>query len=170
MITQAQLKDLFSYCPATGLFTRIVSRSNRVKVGDVAGTITRKGYRRISINDKGYLAHRLAWLYMHDFMPVMIDHKDRNPSNNRIGNLRIATESLNAKNAKIRSDNTSGVTGVCFGKRRGTWFARINHHKRIINLGTFATKEEAIQARRDAEKKYSYMLIRKQHNQIEGVR
>lgn len=42
----------------------------------------------------------------------MIDHKDKNPRNNKIGNLRLVDTALNSRNTKLHNTNTSGVIGV----------------------------------------------------------
>ena len=52
---------------------------------------------------------------------------------------------------KIRSTNTSGVTGVWFDKSRGKWCAEIMFKKKKYSLGRYADKEDAIKARKKAE-------------------
>ena len=47
-----------------------------------------------------------------------IDHVDGSKLNNRLSNLRPATPRINALNSTLRSDNKSGVNGVCKGKAR----------------------------------------------------
>ena len=64
------------------------------------------------------------------------DHKDRNTLNNRKDNLRRATKSQNAQNQSLPINNTSGVIGVCWHKRKCQWQVRIcdkeNHRKTIL--------------------------------------
>ena len=79
-----------------------------------------------------------------------IDHKDRDPLNNKISNLRLATRKENCANQKIRKNNTSGVTGVLWNKSKGKWEAWIKK----VYLGCFLNKEDAIKARKEAELKY----------------
>lgn len=84
----------------------------------------------------------------------VIDHINHDTTDNRKVNLRKVTMMQNSINRKRRSDNTSGYTGV-FQKRDSTrWYANITVNKEIIRLGSFATKQEAIEARREAEIKY----------------
>lgn len=78
------------------------------------------------------------------------DHINRNPLDNRRGNLRIATRSQNGANTKLNANNTSGYKGVSFHKGNGKWQAQIkvNQHKKA--LGYFNTPEEASDAYREA--------------------
>ena len=54
----------------------------------------------------------------------------------------------------MRSDNTSGFTGVYWLKNNRTWEARINVNKESIGLGYYKNKKDAIKARKEAEEKY----------------
>jgi hypothetical protein len=69
-------------------------------------------------------------------------------------NLRIVSASNNVINQTLRSDNKSGVTGVCWFKRRGRWEAYIKVNKKKVNLGYFYKLEDAIVARLKAVKKH----------------
>lgn len=80
-----------------------------------------------------------------------IDHIDGNKLNNQPSNMRLATLAENARNALLRSDNTSGVKGVQWYKRYGKWMAIICVNGRNRNLGYFADKlnaENAVKAAR----------------------
>lgn len=83
-----------------------------------------------------------------------IDHIDRNTLNNRKSNLRIITQSENAVNCDIRSNNTSGITGVSWSNALQAWRAYINVNGQRIELGTRRNKEKAIRLRLEAEMKY----------------
>lgn len=100
MITQARLKELLSYDPATGVFIWKVTRNGKMKVGLPAGSIDREdGYVEICLDRRDYKAHRLAWLYVTGAWPVYgIDHIDRDKTNNRFINLRDVPHSVNLKN------------------------------------------------------------------------
>ena len=53
---------------------------------------------------------------------------------------------------RIRSTNTSGTTGVWFDKNRGKWCAEIMFKRKKYSLGRYTDKEDAIAARKAAEK------------------
>ena len=151
-LNQARLKDLFSYDAETGLFKRF-RRLGPKK--DIAGHIATKGHRQIMVDKKLYMAHRLAWLYIYGYFPdTLIDHINRNPDDNRISNLRLATSSQNQENTKTRTDNLCGYKGISFNKKENKWRARISKHGKTKHLGRFSSIDLAIQARKDAEDKY----------------
>ena len=154
-LTAEYLRSVIHYDPATGIFTRKVSTSPRVKAGDVAGSIDSNGYLRIMVQSRSYLAHRLAWLYVYGEWPKLtIDHINRNTSDNRIANLRDISHKQNGQNASIRIDNTSGHPGVFWCGREGKWQGRICHNYKTTHLGYFTTLEDAIAARKAGELKY----------------
>ena len=144
MIIQERLKELLHYDSETGLFTWLIATAQRIKVGDIAGSINSNGYIIIRIDSKNYRAHRLAFLYMTGKFPENdADHKDTNRTNNKWENLREATRSQNMMNGTKRKDNNSGFKGVGFHKLTGLWRARINLDKEEIYLGSFSTPELA---------------------------
>ena len=81
-----------------------------------------------------------------------VDHINRNTKDNRECNLRIVTHSENMFNRKLQSNNGSGTTGVYFWRNR--WWAEIYVNSKKIRLGSYRTKEEAIQERQNAETQY----------------
>ena len=159
-ISLNEAKENLEYIKETGDFVWIGKQFGITK-GSIAGHIrTNDGYRRIQINGKTILAHRLVWLFEYGNVPSSmyeIDHIDGNRLNNKVDNLRLVTRSSNCKNTKVRRTNTSGVTGVHKVKRSGKYIARINGlNKERIVLGTFDNFEDAVKARKDAELIYGY--------------
>ena len=73
---------------------------------------------------------------------------------NRKCNLRATTPSQNARNHKLSTSNTSGATGVTLQKSNQKWRATIGIDYNTITLGTYDTFEEAVRARKNAEKLY----------------
>lgn len=154
-LTHEELLALLIYCEITGIFRWRVSRGG-VEAGSVAGRISpTTGYQEISINGKLYKAHRLAWLYVHGVWPSdQIDHIDRDKTNNRIANLREATSVENHRNMSKPSNNTSDHVGVSWDKTRQKWYAYITHERKMLNLGLYDRKEDAIAARIAGELHY----------------
>ena len=107
------------------------------------------GYLDGAVLGQGVLAHRVAFAIAHGRWPVGIDHIDGDRRNNRLSNLREADQAENTLNAKIRADNKSGASGV-WRLKRGGWRARIKRSGVIEDLGTFQTKEAAVEAWRIA--------------------
>ena len=139
ILTQARLKELLHYDPATGVFTNARQRGQRGVLGAVAGSPNgARGYIRIKINGAKYFAHRLAWLHEYGALPAtQIDHIDRNPANNKISNLRVATSSENMQNTGLRCDNISGYKGVTRHTQENKWRARITINRKQYCLGLF---------------------------------
>lgn len=144
MITQDRLKEVIFYDPESGIFKWKAITSNRVKVGDIAGRDNGNGYIRISIDGRGYYAHRLAWLYIHGELPKKgIDHKDGDGKNNKIENLRPASQAQNGQNQKLRTTNVSGHTGVSRHNIPGKWIATIWKNNKKFHIGVFDSVSEA---------------------------
>lgn len=155
-LTQEMLKRILHYDPDTGIFTRLVSVSNNAQQSSVAGNKNPRGYRRIRIEGKEYLEHRLVWLYVHGYMPPHeIDHINRVRNDNRLSNLRLATRKINCTNTGMMSNNSSGVKGVTGSKSRKKWQAQIGANtkekRRNIYIGTYDNLSDAKLAREIAE-------------------
>ena len=158
-MTQAELKQLLDYDPSTGLFTWKPRPGNKAFNNRSAGKLTgqkptKKGYLLIYVKGKHYAAHRLAFLYMTGSMPVEVDHENHVKTDNRWCNLLPATSSSNKKNSPKPKNNTSGVVGVYF--KNPKWKAQIQHQGKVKNLGTFTNKQDAIAARKAAEKQLGF--------------
>lgn len=151
-ISQARLKALLNYDPDTGVFTYAMPRP-KVRVGNVAGHVHKgHGYRQIKLDGVMYLAHRLAWLYVHGEWPTdLLDHINRNRLDNRIVNLRQSDKFLNRQNVAVPCNSTSGVTGVTWNKVLQKWHARISLRGRRHHVGWYYSKEEAVDARKRAQ-------------------
>lgn len=148
------LKSLIRYDAKTGEFERLSKSSHNAK----SGTVNVHGYRVISLNNKQYYAHRLAWLYVFGEMPKgQIDHINGNRSDNRLDNLRDVSVSTNQQNLrKAQKNSKTGFLGVMYmgEKRRGKKYSSAVHHKgKRHNLGYFETPEEAHKAYLIAKRK-----------------
>ena len=144
MITQEKLKELLSYDKDAGVFTWAVRRRG-VAVGAVAGYNRLDGYIQLMAEGKLHYAHRIAWLYVYGELPKdQIDHINGVKTDNRICNLRLATNQENQHNkSSPRTDNTSGFLGVSWSKPAKKWRADIRINGRKKNLGFFNTADLA---------------------------
>ena len=158
MVTQKRLHELFTYDPNIGIFIRKIATAKNVGVGGVAGWLNpEKGYLFMSVDNKPYLAHRLAWLYVHGQFPRnQIDHINHKKTDNRICNLRDVTHKQNHKNRSKQRNNVSGITGVSWHSAASKWSAQIIVDTKSIHLGLYSNKQEAAEARRMAEQKYLF--------------
>lgn len=157
-ITQSLLHQLIYYSPETGVFTwksreRIFFQNDRsfnawngVYPGTVAGKHVDGEYEKIMVLGIRYRSHRLAFLYVHEYMPRIVDHINGNIKDNRIANLREATPSQNGHNKSLASNNTSGIKGVSWSDRHKRWEAYITINYKRTRLGFFKEKEEAFAA------------------------
>jgi signal peptidase I len=113
------LAEFFEYDPESpsGLrWKRIYKKGSTSKPGDVVGS-NDNGYWRVHALGSHYKAHKIVWALHNNFERqegLHIDHIDGNPSNNRIENLRLVSEHLNARNKPMMKNNKSGIHGVCF--------------------------------------------------------
>lgn len=82
-----------------------------------------------------------------------VDHIDRNPLNNKRDNLRIANASQNAANAPKHRDGSNLYRGV-YRRNNGRFSTKICINRRIIQLGTYDTAEEARDVYQKAAEKY----------------
>ncbi len=125
--------------------------------GKQAGYLAPVGYRYVALpNGSRVSEHRVIWAMTHDAWPKVIDHMDGDKTNNRLSNLRSVSQTENLRNAKRWSHNTSGVTGVCLEGRSGKWLATIKVNQRAIHLGLRETFDEAVELRREAERRFGF--------------
>jgi hypothetical protein len=135
MPTAQQIRELLSYDSSTGVFTRSVRTSNRIKAGSMAGSKDRKGYLCIRVLGRTHKAHRLAWIYVHGVWPAgEIDHINGDKADNRINNLRDVSKSTNQQNRRtVRGYSRDGLR----------WKAQIVANGSKFHLGCFGTEREA---------------------------
>jgi hypothetical protein len=82
------------------------------------------------------------------------DHIDHDTLNNQRSNLRVATNSQNQGNQKLRADNKSGYKGVSWNKKEKKWAAKMIHQGKQIFVGYFVDPKEASVAHSKASKQY----------------
>ena len=124
---------------------------NKRYANSPAGAEDPRGYIRIGIAKRYYMAHRLIWLFCKGWLPKALDHKNGKPWDNRIVNLRPATQSQNRYNSRRRLPTTTNTKGV-YKRPSGHYEAHICANYKRIHLGTFKTKKDAIRAVSKARK------------------
>lgn len=154
MINTEELKRLLAYDPETGVFLRNRDMKGGFRKGEIAGSIkTDSGYMLIQFQGKQYRAHRLAWLYVYGSFPEgNIDHINRIKTDNRICNLRVVDQKINACNSRLSKKSTSGMRGVTWAKHVNRWRAQANCGNKLVYLGLHIEKIEAFLTRLTWEK------------------
>lgn len=142
-LTAEILREKLNYDPETGVFTRRKHISSRYYAGSTVGTVNFWGYVILDIGGYKYMAHRVAWLYVHGEWPKHnIDHINGVRTDNRICNLRDVPQSVNLQNRHVPAQNAPYL-GVNFHKASGKWRATIGIDGTQKHLGCFATPEQA---------------------------
>ncbi len=72
-----------------------------------------------------------------------VDHIDGSKTNNHWENLRYATSSGNAMNAKNRTDGSSVYKGVSYQAKARKWKSTIVLDGKSIHLGLYTNEREA---------------------------
>ena len=96
-------------------------------------------------NSTGKMVYMHVWVAAQAGLDMSndIDHKDRNPLNNQLSNLRAATRSQNCANSKKDLGATCEYRGVYFERRSGKYKAQINIDNKKRNLGRFRDPVQA---------------------------
>lgn len=126
------LYNELDYNPVTGWFTWKTSRVG-VKRGKRAGSVKKDGSRKIRLKGEEYLEHRLVWFYVYGKWPnSILDHINRDRTDNRISNLKEATTRENSRN---RPDNSK--YGHNIYKANNNFYISIQHNGIDYYYGVF---------------------------------
>ena len=143
--SQDELQRQLDYNSTNGELRWKIKRNGGAKAGDLAGHISKRGYRRIKIGGRHRMAHRIVWAITYGDTPedLQIDHINGNKLDNRLQNLRLCSSAENCSNRAANSRNQSGYKGVYWWKTRQAWRADIRSNGKQYYLGTFSTPELA---------------------------
>ena len=143
-LTALRLRELFSYNPNDGVFTRLTQRGP-TKPGPVHPCPDSHGYGLLRVDYRLYRTHRLAWLHSHGEWPTGdIDHIDGDRANNKLSNLRDVTRGENCQNLRAaQSHSQLGQLGVSAISNSKKYRARIAVNGQVTHLGCFNTVGEA---------------------------
>lgn len=111
------------------------------------------GYKDLGLtNDDGKKTLRVHVLVANEFLEkpdttetLVVDHIDRDKTNNQVNNLRWVTRSQNNMNSsKTTKFTSSRYKGVSYEKNKWRAYIRLNGKK--LHLGMFETENEAAHA------------------------
>lgn len=145
--TKERLHELFTYSFIEGTLYRKSYAGLKPR-----GTTARaRGYASARVDGVLYQRHRLTWAYFYgDPGAITVDHINHIRNDNRIENLRLATEAQNRRNSKLYCTNSTGFKGVYYDARCNKWQARMCMEYLTFSLGYYSTKEEAAAAYAEA--------------------
>jgi len=112
------------------------------------------GYFVANFGNTTYLYHRLIFLFHHQTLSKMIDHINHNKTDNRIENLRAATNTQNQQNANLRRDNASGIKNVHWHVKTNKWRVCLRVNKKKVWIGEFIDIELAELVATEARNKH----------------
>lgn len=140
MITKELLHSLFEYRNGELYHRKAIGPK---KAGAKAGSRKADGVSHVRVEGSMQLVHRMVFLMHHGYLPEMVDHINRDRSDNRIENLRAATHAQNAYNSIARVDSTSKIKNVTYNSRINKWQVRVAANKQRFYAGCFDTLEKA---------------------------
>lgn len=137
-------RNLVDYDPESGQLKWKVTIGRTIKEGEIADKCQDSGYRVIKVLSRTFQSHRVIWMIVHGRWPIHeIDHRNCIPWNNRLSNLREATDEQQSWNTRGKFSSKSGLKGVYPSGKR--WRSCIRLYGEQKHLGTFDTPEEAHQ-------------------------
>ena len=144
------IRENLRYDPETGelWWTKLAEvKYNKRRMDKPVGSNVGKGYLEVRIplpsGSRNILSHRICWfLYCGSWPEGLLDHINGIKDDNKIENLRKATQNQNEMNKKKRADCSSKYKGVSWNKRNQQWRARVRKNE----LGSYTSEEEAARA------------------------
>ena len=163
MVSAEELNELFEYRDGF-LYGKYVpwrrKESNTRVVGKVLGLSKNgtSGHTTINFRDKRgekhhELTHRVIFMMHHGWVPKCLDHLDRDPTNNRIENLRPACKSLNSQNRGSQVNTKWGMRGI-YRDKHDKYQVYIGINYKRFMVGYTSCIAEAWRLRVNAEIEY----------------
>jgi hypothetical protein len=128
-----------------------LGRVKNIKTGRIMKPkLEKNGYTRATLHNKGEKKCYIHRLVLQTFLPIEdkmdCDHRNHIKNDNRLVNLRWATNSENARFQKKREGLTSQYIGVSWYKRNNKWQTKCNLNGKTIYIGYFDDEREAAKA------------------------
>ena len=133
-LNQQELLELFEYKDGD-LYNK--KPRSKVKVGSIAGSLLKDGYRQVKIGNRSYKVHRVIFLMQYGYLPTQIDHINGIKSDNFIGNLRPATNVTNQYNKKPQKSNTTGHKNIHWCNRSQRYIVSFRIKGKLLNFGSY---------------------------------
>lgn len=153
-LTKEYLQKLFEYKDGQLYWKNHAQLKNKL-----AGGVRSDGYRSVQISlGKGIaqrvLLHRAIFLMHYGYLPEIVDHIDRDKTNNRIENLRGCTHQENLWNQPVRKKNSSGYKGVYWNKKNKKWIVYVSVDRKLKSFGSYDDLNKAIEIAEKARKQH----------------
>lgn len=135
----------FTYMTETGKIKNYPARFNKIYYRPITNRYATGVYHLFN-NRRTFDIHRLLAMAFMSHIPdghsLIVDHKDNDPTNNRLENLQVITNRENL--SKDRINCKSPYTGVFINTRTKNIFSKI-YYTDIgqINIGTYPTQRQA---------------------------
>ena len=145
LVSITELRERVTYDAETGLVRWRTAYGHRTRVGAIIGWANDQGYLKFKIGATPYYLSRAIWAYVYGYWPDrLVDHKNGNHRDNRLTNLRLATNKQNARNGKVRRDGLKGATWSIAANKWAAQIGNTENGRKVNNhLGLFDTEEEA---------------------------
>lgn len=140
-ITQDLIIEIFEYRHGELYWKK--PTNTKINVGDIAGSASSDGRIKIQLYGKKYFSSRLIFLYHNGYLPLVVDHENRNPLDNRIENLRAATTAQNCSNRCSARNSSSTYLGVNLHSNKKAWECAISINNKRTYIGYFKLEKDA---------------------------
>lgn len=148
---KAIIKDNIAYIPLGNNKGFAIVDKHNAWVDKYPWCLGKHKYAHSKINGKSVLLHVLLF---GKHGKLCNDHINRNRLDNRSSNMRIVSRAINNRNRHLSNRNKSGYMGVSWHQQTKKWNVTITANYKRYNLGLYTDLEDAVLARKEAEKLY----------------